>query len=381
MATATKSKLKTRFLIISDTHGQVPRPGPSRSEDVAFVDPLPKVDVVLHAGDLTAHSRVHEFEATVEMLRRIDAPLKLFIGGNHDWILDDDYVARNFPAPGPGGPAPDSRTRDVLEAAARVKAMIREAEQDGVRYLVEGTHEFALANGARLKIFASPATPKYGGYWGFQYEAHDFAIPPGCDVAMTHGPPRGVLDLTHRGVEAGCDHLMNAVNAARPKMHCFGHIHEAWGARLVRWEELGPEEVAGPVRGRGIDDEASVTLDTLATVDPELVGKPIAGRLGFWKTDEGREREARWARLKRLCANKGRHVSLCQGGEHALDPGRQTLFVNAALVDRRYRPKQLPWIVDLELDTAEEGVQSDEVVQDVDEAVAEGENHAVELSV
>lgn len=73
-----------------------------------------------------------------------------------------------------------------------------EAAEKGIRFLQEGTHIFTLENGARLKVYASPYTPCSLGEeptWGFQYrrgDGHHFAIDEGTDIAVTHGPPRGI---------------------------------------------------------------------------------------------------------------------------------------------------------------------------------------------
>lgn len=74
-----QSNIKTRFLIISDTHGKdLPRTNrPSQS-----------VDVAIHCGDLTDGSKSEEFRTATNLLREIDAPLKLTIAGNHDFTMD-----------------------------------------------------------------------------------------------------------------------------------------------------------------------------------------------------------------------------------------------------------------------------------------------------
>lgn len=72
-------------------------------------------------------------------------------------------------------------------------------------------------------------------------------MPDDVDIVMTHGPPRGVLDLIHsRNEHAGCDAILNAVMRTRPLMHCFGHIHEGYGVELKTWaQEAGEESEAG----------------------------------------------------------------------------------------------------------------------------------------
>ena len=42
-------------------------------------------------------------------------------------------------------------------------------------------------------------------------------------------PPRGLGDRTLWGQRVGCDDLLAAVKRARPRLHVFGHIHEAAG--------------------------------------------------------------------------------------------------------------------------------------------------------
>jgi Icc-related predicted phosphoesterase len=60
-------------------------------------------------------------------------------------------------------------------------------------------------------------------------------IPETTDVLLTHGPPMGILDRTSRGERVGCEALREAVARVRPRLHVFGHIHEAYGTH----EEAG----------------------------------------------------------------------------------------------------------------------------------------------
>src|SRR5205814_5665909 len=61
---------------------------------------------------------------------------------------------------------------------------------------------------------------------------------PTVDILMSHGPPYTRLDTVAWGnKQVGCPHLLRAVNRARPLLHCFGHIHESWGAELVKWRQ------------------------------------------------------------------------------------------------------------------------------------------------
>lgn len=71
---------EVKFLIISDTHGK------NIWEERKQMPP--KVDVVLHCGDLSQIGGLSEYRTTMEMLGKIPAELKLVIAGNHDLSLD-----------------------------------------------------------------------------------------------------------------------------------------------------------------------------------------------------------------------------------------------------------------------------------------------------
>lgn len=346
--------IKTRILILSDTHGRQPVPPghnvfpravPSSGEHgwvaelpLGYREPLPAADVALHCGDITKYSSLAEYEATIETMMAISAPLKLIIAGNHDMALDKDFVADCWPDLG-GRATPCT----VLD-------MFLSAESEGVRYLEEGTHSFTLANGARLTVYASPFTPNYGG-WALQYEqgTHDFAIPHGVDIAMTHGPPRGVLDLARNRQHAGCPSLFQSVYSARPKIHCFGHIHEAWGCCLAEWREyhytaaLTTAAAGGepplPTCENSID-AAKSRVSTLA--DLKHICLPHSGVPFDYDPDT----------LGQLVDYQSVRVDLTACNPR-LEPGRQTLFVNAAICSVAYRPEQRPFLVDVYLDKDE----------------------------
>ncbi|KAL6858100.1 hypothetical protein ACO1O0_005552 [Amphichorda felina] len=331
-------KIKTRLLIISDTHGQQPKEKEDGDRDTddelnqedirrvftGFRDPLPEADVVLHCGDLTKSGLPHEIEDTFTMLRKCRAPLKLVIAGNHDTVLDPEFWSRNSYASYVAGD-------DAQEKSWQI---IKDAEADGVRYLDEGVHTFDLDNGARLTVYSSQWTPVYGA-WAFQYDCnrpHKFDIPSGVDVAMTHGPPRGVLDYAGMdGIRAGCEDLFASVRQARPKIHCFGHIHEAWGAYLARWTDGDT--------GPAMDKEGSRYIARLRGLAP------------FFQ-DSVEESRRKMQKLKEMSKRRGYHVDLTEG-DNRLEEGNQTLFVNAAIMSIRYWPVQCPWLIDIDLPKAQ----------------------------
>ena len=339
------AKIKTRLLIISDTHGAKPKERdsncdtdeeiankPLRTTHTGYRHPLPPSDVLLHCGDLTLKSTLKEYGDTFSAIRAAPAKLKLVIAGNHDLSLDEEYCKYDH-----WGEHRRAKKEDV-------DSIIEDAKQDGVVYLDEGTHEFSLENGARLRVYASPWTPVFGG-WAFQYlteqsggeetVGHKFDIPEGVDVAMTHGPPRGVLDLAGLDkVRAGCEWLFDAVRRARPSVHCYGHIHEAWGSYLAQWEEDG-KEGEQKCFTEAVNEEDSKDILRLKTFKPGV--------------QDGRyEQKAKMDRIKEVARKRGVEVDTT-GGEHKLEPGKQTLFVNAAIMDIRYQPIQPPWLIDIGL--------------------------------
>lgn len=115
---------------------------------------------------------------------------------------------------------------------------------------------------------------------------------------LTHGPPYGILDTTWQDEQVGCEHLRRAVQRCRPRLHCFGHIHEGWGAEKVNWSKRTSDMIEV--------DQASVL------------------------------------------AQRSSYLDLSETGS-ALKFGEETVFVNAAIMDERYRPRNAPWVVDLDL--------------------------------
>lgn len=326
--------IRTRILIISDTHGRKPleeeeQYDASGARLQAYSYPLPEADVAIHCGDLTARSRLDEYERTFSMLRALRAPLKLVIPGNHDRALDRAHwskVVEWKEELGLSGPSID----EVRQVPDKVQAVIEAAAADNVLFLREGTQSIDLPNGAKLSIYASPMTPEYG-LWGFQYppNSYQFKIPEGVDVAITHGPPKDVLDTTARGERAGCPRLFDAIRHSKPKIHCFGHIHEAWGAKLVTWKAgEGGAAHGNSTAAKAIDADKTRWIDS-------------------WDLND--TSEDRQAAIQAMYEAKSRSVDLTSEGSLAFQAGNQTLFVNAAIMDIRYRPRQTPWLVDIDL--------------------------------
>jgi Icc-related predicted phosphoesterase len=175
-----------RIVCVSDTH--------------SFHDRLtvPGGDLLLHAGDLTRHGHLDEVADFDRWLGRLPHRHKVVVCGNHDFCFQ--------------------------EQATRARGRITNAvylEDEAVT--VEG-----------VKIYGSPWQPFFGG-WAFNLRrGPDLAakwamIPDDTQILLTHGPPEGVLDRNRSGDPCGCRDLLERVLAVRPRLHVFGHIHEAAG--------------------------------------------------------------------------------------------------------------------------------------------------------
>ncbi|KAI1411417.1 Metallo-dependent phosphatase [Hypoxylon sp. FL1857] len=318
--------IKTRFLIISDTHG----------EAISDILKIPAADVAIHCGDLTEESHIEEFRKTLDLLRSINAPLKLVIAGNHDFTMDTPTFKKKVAE----SEALDADlVRKFYGDYGEVRQLFHDTRADGVVFLDEGMHSFDLDNGASLTVYASPFTPSLSE-GGFQYhpqQGHDYNIARGVDVVITHGPPHGIMDFTDQKRRAGCPGLFGAVARARPRLHCFGHIHEAWGAKLVTWREQVSET---PSHFTDIDNDKSSIIEKLSNLKRSRLDSP----------ETAQNRMQKRARLHQQGYIATSH---CTDDQAPLQAGSQTLFVNAAIegTAEEYQ-RHLPWMVDIELPQA-----------------------------
>lgn len=176
----------TRIVCLSDTH--------SLHDELV----VPDGDILLHAGDFTRRGTPPEIERFAQFLARMPHAHKVIVAGNHDFLLQSD--------------------RDMASELL-----------GDVTYLQD-----AGATIAGLRIWGSPWQPWFHD-WAFnlprgaQLADRWALIPDAIDVLITHGPPLGILDRTSRGAAVGCEELRTARERIRPKLHLFGHIHEAYG--------------------------------------------------------------------------------------------------------------------------------------------------------
>ena len=239
-----------RLVIVSDTH----------NVDIPTCL-FPPGDLLIHAGDHTTMGLPSELASAAAWLRSLAARYThgvVVIAGNHDRPLDGETWLQAAPHSQPGEPwTPESM------ANARLlfdDGCFGDGRQGPMRLLQHSSKEIAA-----LKFFGSP-------YVGFtprrQAMAHDnplrcegflrdhtrltelYAdIPAGLDVLITHSPPLGILDssvqyggvLRERPIAIGSaalyDRLRAMLPADRPRLHIFGHEHDARG--VVCDHEMG----------------------------------------------------------------------------------------------------------------------------------------------
>jgi hypothetical protein len=95
-------------------------------------------------------------------VKDIKADLKLFIAGLNDIALDEGFYFGHHGVLDSNS-ARETHGSDYGEGMpAKVRQLMTgpAAQAAGITYLDEGMHEFVLRNGAKLRVYASPWTPK-----------------------------------------------------------------------------------------------------------------------------------------------------------------------------------------------------------------------------
>jgi len=134
-------------------------------------------------------------------------PHKLLIAGNHDWLYQRD---------------PD-----------KVALLLK--KHQGITYLEDAGVEID-----GVKFWGSPWQPWFMS-WAFNLPRGGESlrhvwnlIPIDTDVLITHGPPHCVLDQVRDGEHLGCEELKIRLPSVKPRLHVFGHIHDAFGCAKSR---------------------------------------------------------------------------------------------------------------------------------------------------
>lgn len=183
-------------VVISDTH--------MREHQIK----IPKCHLLIHAGDATGLGKPQEIEQVANwfkwLLKNGTVKEIIFTPGNHD---------RGF----------------ELDKKRSLKLM----EHPNIHVLIDETIELY-----GYKFHGSPWTPKFFD-WSFMddedklYERWKKTIPRDVDVLITHGPPRNILDDNPLTIRCGSQALRDIVLDIKPLYHIFGHIHHAYGMKIL----------------------------------------------------------------------------------------------------------------------------------------------------
>lgn len=161
------------------------------------------IDMVIFSGDCSNPSNPYLNEPEVRnfltWFHLLPIKYKVFTAGNHDTSIEKGLV--------------DKQKFDEL----------------GIVYLENSSTEIE-----GLKIFGTPCTPAFGYGWAWNRKREKMhkiwdAIPEGTDIVVSHGPPKGVLDLSYdykNSLEfCGCSNMKKQMMKLNPKLVLFGHIH------------------------------------------------------------------------------------------------------------------------------------------------------------
>ncbi|KAJ1445323.1 hypothetical protein M885DRAFT_579382 [Pelagophyceae sp. CCMP2097] len=184
----------------------------------------------------------------------------VFVGGNHDGLLCEAKICQTCKSMDRffGHSESQRRTCWGSSPAAAVDAVAARLAGDGdkrVHVLRRSKPRLELrvvvANGGAeperyttLRIAGSAWTPRVPDDFGvgaghntldssrgqdLEWRAHWRGVfKSGCDLAVVHGPPLGILDLcgTPQGkAHVGCRHLYESLESKPPRAVVFGHVH------------------------------------------------------------------------------------------------------------------------------------------------------------
>ena len=204
-----------RIVCISDTH----------SLHDNMLHPLPKGDVLIHAGDISNKGGERDVTNFVHWFQNIKGyDTKIFISGNHDFCFErvnEPHHKGDF---------------DWLHNLMSEENL----SQSDVVYLEDNSFTIENPTFSRpIKFYGSPWQPEFYN-WAFNLPRMSEEllekwnmIPKDTDVLITHGPPNGFGDRVNNwrqpNMNVGCELLRNKIEELNPTLNVFGHIHEGYG--------------------------------------------------------------------------------------------------------------------------------------------------------
>lgn len=153
---------------------------------------LPEADAIVHSGDFTLDGTENEAYDFIAWFMELPYPHKLFIAGNHDNCLYQAHLE-----------GLSSDTHYLCHSGIEI---------EGVRFY--GLPMFVEDEKSGLS------------------ENYIRQIPLNTDILITHQPPLGICDYAVK-IQWGNYSLLKRVSQINPKLHLFGHIHEANSVETV----------------------------------------------------------------------------------------------------------------------------------------------------
>jgi predicted phosphodiesterase len=195
-----------RIVCISDTHCR------------AHLKELPEGDVLIHAGDLSLMGEPHEIQQGLAWLRKFPHAFKIVIGGNHDNALAEMPMLFEEQL------KPFKNFSPIIYLRG-TQTNIKVGEQS---YSVFGSALIPFSAGIRFGARAFMSDGSTTRHWNYA---------PNCDILITHGPPKGIMDSVSPDsidrAHFGDPALRIYVDRIKPKLHVFGHVHSARGIQEI----------------------------------------------------------------------------------------------------------------------------------------------------
>ena len=158
---------------------------------------MPEADVLVHSGDFTMAGSDMEVLDFLEWFCDLPYKHKIFIAGNHDDCMMD-------------------------------------ATLDGLPCNVHYLHDSGITIDG-VSFYGVPMLAEFVDGEMKLMERYDL-IPDKVDVLITHRAPLGILDSTNSKIHYGSSLLLDRLKSVKPKMHLFGHTHDAYG--ITNWNVI-----------------------------------------------------------------------------------------------------------------------------------------------
>jgi Icc-related predicted phosphoesterase len=165
------------------------------------------IDMVIHSGDCSnpRNPYINENEVWnfIDWYEKLPIKYKIFVAGNHDTSIEKRLIRST-----------DFTSKGIIYL-------------ENTSICIEG-----------LNIWGTPYTPTFGVGWAYNKSRDKMdklwkSIPENVDIIISHGPPKGILDLSYdieNNLEfCGCGAMKKNMIKLEPKLVLFGHIHNCEG--------------------------------------------------------------------------------------------------------------------------------------------------------